>query len=83
MTLAIDIPPELEQRLVNEARRLGVPPAEYARQLLQQSVPDPRSEIAATEDLDAALDQFFTENPEVLPSLPADFSRADIYLDHD
>lgn len=34
------------------------------------------------EDLDRVLDELATDD-EGLPVLPSDFSRADIYLDHD
>jgi alpha-galactosidase/6-phospho-beta-glucosidase family protein len=40
-------------------------------------------DVQATEDFDRLLDEFFAANPEKLPALPADFSRADIYSDHD
>lgn len=32
---------------------------------------------------DKLLDDFFAKHPERLPALPDDFSRADIYYDHD
>jgi len=35
------------------------------------------------EEFEKMLDEFFAEHPEALPALPADFSRADIYHDHD
>ncbi len=35
------------------------------------------------EEFEKMLDKFFAEHPEALPALPADFSRADIYHDHD
>ena len=36
MTLTIDIPPELEHRLQDEAARKGVPAEDYARMLLEE-----------------------------------------------
>jgi hypothetical protein len=38
MTLTIDIPPELEQRLQDEAARKGVPAEDYARMLLEEQL---------------------------------------------
>jgi hypothetical protein len=40
-------------------------------------------DVEAAEEFDRLLDEFFAANPEKLPALPADFSRADIYSDHD
>lgn len=39
--------------------------------------------VPGTTDFDADLDRFLAENPEPLPVLPKDFSRADLYDDHD
>ena len=39
MTLIIDLPDELERRLRSEAARLGVGEVEYARRLLERSLP--------------------------------------------
>jgi hypothetical protein len=44
---------------------------------------NPLPDVQAAEDFDLLLDEFFAANPEKLPALPADFSRADIYSDHD
>lgn len=38
MTLTIDIPPELERRLQDEAARKGVPAEDYARMLLEEQL---------------------------------------------
>jgi hypothetical protein len=38
MTLTIDIPHELESRLEEEAARMGVAAAEYARMLLEETL---------------------------------------------
>jgi hypothetical protein len=83
MTLSIDIPAELEQRLKDEASRRGIEPAEYARLLLQDHLPRTGAVADSPADFDRALDEFFAANPEKLPPLPPDFSRADIYAEHD
>jgi hypothetical protein len=41
MTLTLPLTPDLEQRLTQEANRLGVAPAEYALRILDQHVPSP------------------------------------------
>ncbi|HEY3245548.1 MAG TPA: hypothetical protein VGM03_19570 [Phycisphaerae bacterium] len=45
----------------------------------------PRSGAAngTAEEFEALLDEFFAEEPRRLPSLPSDFSRADVYAEHD
>ena len=82
MTLAITLPPEIEKRLVDEAQRRGMPPSEYATQLLRDRLSIAGASLAA-DDVDQALDEFFAANPEPLPALPADLSREDFYSDHD
>jgi len=39
MTLTLALPPELEQRLLESARRQGVPADQYTLQLLDQHLP--------------------------------------------
>ena len=39
MTLLLDLTPELEQRLTQEARRYGISPDEYTVQLLEKHLP--------------------------------------------
>ena len=39
--------------------------------------------VGSVAEFDSLLDGFFAQNPQKLPSLPATFSRADIYVDHD
>jgi hypothetical protein len=82
MTLSIHIPPEIEQRLLDEALRQGVDPADYAGRLIREHLPSTSNAQTAME-FDRVLDEFFASNSERLPSLPPDFSRQDLYLDHD
>ena len=83
MTLSISLPPEIEKRLIDEASRQGVGTSEYVSKLIQDRIEDLSKRPSAAGDIDAVLDEFFAANPEPLPSLPADFSREDIYSDHD
>jgi hypothetical protein len=49
MTFTLDIPPDLEARLAEEARRLGISATEYAVQTLERQVPvqDRRAKLVA------------------------------------
>ena len=49
MTLVLNIPPELEERLAEAARCLGISAADYALQTLQRQVPanDRRAKLTA------------------------------------
>jgi hypothetical protein len=38
MTLTLDLPPDLEARLLDESARLGIPVEEYALRILQNGV---------------------------------------------
>jgi hypothetical protein len=48
MTLTLHLPPQLEHRLSQEAMRQGLPPDQYALQLLEQHLPseDRRAALA-------------------------------------
>jgi len=83
MTLSISLPPDIEKRLIDEAARHGVGASEYVSKLIQDRIQGLESPVAAAGDIDTVLDEFFAANPEPLPALPADFSREDIYSDHD
>ncbi len=77
MTLTIDIPPETEQRLKNEAARLGVNEAEYARRLIEQSLPPASLEVdRATLDLLAQWEkEDQTTDPEEISRRNRDFEE--------
>jgi predicted transcriptional regulator len=57
MTLTIDLPPELERRLQEEAARRGQAPADFARAVLEDRLMD-RNRAAM-----ALLDQWLAEPP--------------------
>jgi hypothetical protein len=83
MTLSIELPPEFERTLEAQSRKRGLAPAEYAKQLLQEQLVVHNSANVTSVDFEEALNDFFNANPETVPGLPADFSREDIYIDHD
>jgi predicted transcriptional regulator len=77
MTLSIDIDEELRIRLEREARRLGVDPSAYARQLLERGLSshDAASSNRATLDL---LEQWDREDQT---DDPAEIARRQQDLD--
>ena len=83
MALTIHIPEEVEGRLTDEARRRGVEPAELAGRVIVAQFATAPPGVQTGADFERALDEFFVENPERVPGLPVDFSRADNYSDHD
>lgn len=60
------------------ARRMSL--VAYLEQFVEPAQ-QPTSAIASVEELDRVLDEL-AAGPVSAPSLPADFSRADIYADH-
>ncbi len=95
MTLTVDLPDDLERRLRERATCHGRVMEDYVLGLIErdaadsdsggieaacglQSGPDPG---LSDSEFEALLDQL-AFGP-TLPRLPTDFSRADIYADHD
>ncbi len=50
MTLTLDLSPELEERLAQEATRNGIAPPEYVRRLLEDCVPGTQSHPPTAEE---------------------------------
>lgn len=76
------ISPELERRIAEQAEAAGYWSAEaFLRAILSDA--RLRSDVKAPSDTEffRLLDELASD--EDLPALPADFSRADIYADHD
>ena len=76
-------------KLAAQAKQEGCPLDEYASQQLEHAAvtkPVDSGAVSAASDaaqFDQILDDFFAADPETLPTLPDDFSRRDIYADHD
>jgi hypothetical protein len=95
MTLTVHLPNDLEQRLRERASRDGRPVEEYVLGLIERDAAGPASgrgveasgfHAAQAPSLnDAEFERLLDElaSGPGLPRLPADFSRADIYTDHD
>jgi plasmid stability protein len=95
MTLTVHLPHDLERRLRERASRDGRAVEDDVLKLIEwdavgpgtgpvvaaSSVQPDRGETLSDEEFELLLDGL-ASGPEV-PQLPADFSRADIYADHD
>jgi hypothetical protein len=86
--VTIDLPPGTEQKLREKASLHGKSLEFYLQELVQKEALEIYSnsslqgEELSIEEIDRLLDQL-SEATAVLPSLPADFSRKDIYIEHD
>jgi hypothetical protein len=65
-----------------QAQLLGVPFDEFLRELAGNGTPATASDEIPLDQFDRWLDEL-SEGTDGLPDLPPDFSRADIYNDHD
>jgi len=87
MTLTISLPPATEAKLRDQSAATGKDLATLVREAVEEKLAStngtgiPSAQTAM--DFERALDEFFSVNPEKLPALPADLSRADIYAGHD
>ncbi|MGD9645422.1 MAG: hypothetical protein AB7U73_06895 [Pirellulales bacterium] len=78
----LSLSPALEQLITEQAQALGYPSAEDYLLVVfgSDAILGSPQELSDDEFL-RELDELASEDN--LPSLPADFSRADIYADHD
>ncbi len=90
MTVTLNLAPETERRLRERAAERGQPLEGYLQGLIEREVgeradaaiPPDTAPPLSLEEFDRILDELAEGMPDV-PPLPADFSRADIYADHD
>ncbi len=81
MTLTINIPQEIEQRLKTAATRLGLDEAEYATRLIEQSLPPVSQSVdQATLDLLASWDAGFPLRGTFRPR--GDHPLVNVWLTH-
>ena len=87
--VTIELPPGTEQKLREKASVRGKSLEFYLQELVQrdalgmnQTASSPAGEELSLAEFDRLLDEL-SETPAALPSLPVDFSRKDIYADHD
>ena len=64
MTLTLDLPPDLEERLNSEAARRGLSPGGYIMELVKSTVPDtpPAEDAAEAEETAAILSEPWPED---------------------
>ncbi len=84
--MSISISPELERRLIEQATAAGYSSVEsYLIAIVSREGEAGLAESVVVPptgaELDALLESLAFDEP--VPPLPADFSRADIYADHD
>jgi hypothetical protein len=85
-TATIELERQTAEALQRQATARGLPLGAYLRQVAEMDgdfAGDARGELISAAAFDAMLDEFFTENPRSVPALPPQFSRSDIYGDHD
>jgi hypothetical protein len=88
MKLSLDLVPETERRLRERATERGQSLEGFIEQLIERATLDTSTPTPAEltplslEEFDRLLDEV-SEGLPPLPPLPDDFSRADIYADHD
>jgi hypothetical protein len=81
MMTRIEVEQDTAERLAKKAKSTGISVDSLLRDLLDTTDLTPRAAVTL-EEFDRILDEL-TAGPQDLPPLPADFSSADIYLDHD
>ena len=81
MTVTIELDDKTAERLKSIAEKRGMSIGLYLRQLAEDVAP-PSSERLTNEEFERLLDEA-SRGLDHLQPLPADFSRADIYSDHD
>lgn len=81
MMTRIEIEQDTAERLAKKAKSTGISVDSLLNNLLDTSDLTTRDAVTL-EEFDRILDEL-AAGPEDIPPLPSDFSRADIYLDHD
>jgi hypothetical protein len=86
MTLTIELPPDLENRLRQEAEKHGVDAGELARRLIERQLPaqqtEPKSlwETLTPDEWERAFDEYLASHDPTKPPLPPEaFERASFY----
>jgi hypothetical protein len=76
--MSIPLTPEFERHIAEQAAAGGYPSVEAYLRAFLPPVPSTAEGLS-----DAEFEQLLEDLAEDVPSLPTDFSRADLYLDHD
>lgn len=83
MSATIELEPELIERLTEKAKEQGQSVNDLLRKMIDESEALPsQADEYSMEEFEADLNAL-ADGTEHLPTLPEDFSREDIYCDHD
>lgn len=90
MTVTLTLAPDTERRLRERAAESGLTLEAYLQRIVERETSGTDGAATASgprqppslEEFDRLLDEL-SEGLPALPLLPADFSRADVYTDHD
>ena len=78
--MQLSISSDLEHLIVQQATSLGFPSAEtYLRAVLRAPAEIVKPDSISSEEFERLMDELANED---VPTLPADFSRADVYGEH-
>jgi hypothetical protein len=80
-TILEEVKPETAEILATQAKALGISVDELINRMLAR-LAEPQSEELSLSEVDRILDEL-AEGGENLSPLPSNFSREDIYFDHD
>lgn len=84
MTIALELPPDLEARFVAEARALGVPVGELVKAYLYRAWPEQGPKGLTAEEVDRGLEEAADLIPEGIPPLSDEAMRREsIYTRED
>ncbi len=84
MTITLELPPDLEARLVAEARAKGVPVGEIVKGYLYHVPPERSSKQLTAEEVDRGLEEATDLIPAGIPPLSDEaMSRESIYTRED
>ena len=83
MSISIELKPDVEERLEQEAAAKGVSVESYVEGLIEQQISQPhQTSHIGTEEIDHILDAL-AEGSEDRPVLPSEaYTRESIYQDH-
>ncbi len=80
-TILEEVRPETAEILATQAKALGISVDELINRMLAR-ITEPQSEGLSLSEVDRILDELAEGSENLLP-LPSNFSRADIYFEHD
>jgi hypothetical protein len=84
VTLSIPLNPIAEERLRHLAEQAGTDVTGFISQLIEQVASTSASKhISSPNDFDQAMDELFAGDTRKLPPISLNYSREEIYFEHD